>query len=208
MPNMFVRRLLMLSAAVVCCLPFALTGAEPKKENEVVLAGAEQAPKDHVRARVYLPVDKLTAGSSTRFAVVIDVESGWHINANPAGPDFALPTTVAVKAKHGTEAADVSFPKGNELAVDYLDEPLRVYDGRVVLFGTLKVPEKAVRQTEEVTVEVRFQACNDQHCLPPKTAKLTGKIPVAAGGEEVKKINEEIFKADKKDEKKSDGPAA
>lgn len=196
MANTFRGRLVTLSAALTCFLPLSLAGEETKKDEEVVLAAGEQAPKDHVRARVYLPVDRLPAGGSTRFAVVLDIESGWHINTNPARPEFAIPTTVAVKAEHGTKAEKVDFPKGNELTVEGFDQPLSVYEGRVVLFGTLTVPEDAARQTEEITVEVRFQACNERQCLAPKTAKLVGKIPVAPPGEEAKRINEELFKAD------------
>ena len=66
----------------------------------------------------------------------------------------------------------------------------------------------AARQTEEVSVEVKFQACNDQQCLPPKTAKLTGKIPVVPAGEQVKKINDEIFKADTARKESKDGRSA
>jgi len=191
-----------------CCLPGLLSAEEEKSEDEIVLAGAEQPVKDHVKARVFLPVDKLTAGSSTRFAVVLEVENGWHINANPAGPDFAIPTTVKVKAEHGTEAGEIDFPKGHALDIAGLDEPFQVYEGRVVLFGSLKVPAEAARRTEEVTVEVKFQACNDQQCLPPKTAKLTGKIPVVGAGEPIKSINEDLFKADTARKEKKEGRSA
>lgn len=192
------------AVAAACCLSFEARADEKSPEkDEVALAAGEQPPKDHVRAKVFLPVDRLPAGGTTRFAVVLEIESGWHINTNPARPDFVIPTTVAVKAKHGTKAEKVDFPKGHELTVEGFDEPLSVYEGRVVLFGTLAVPEQAARQTEEVTVEVKFQACNEERCLAPKTAKLTGKIPVAAAGEQAKKVNEELFKADKPAEKKT-----
>jgi hypothetical protein len=129
---------------------------------------------------------------------VLDVEHGWHINANPAAFDFVRPTVVAVKAKHGTKADKIDYPKGRNLSVEGYDGPLTVYEGRTVVFGTLSVPKEAATQTEEVTVEVRFQACNDQQCVAPKTTKLIGKIPVAAPGETAKPMNEELFKADKK----------
>ena len=37
------------------------------------------------------------------------------------------------------------------------------------------------------------QACNDATCLPPKTFKLTGKVPVARPGEQVKPANQAYF---------------
>ena len=166
---------------------------QQEKKNEIVLVAGEKPAKDHVSPRVLLAVDKLPAGGNARFAVVIDIESGWHINTNPARPDFAVPTVVTVKSKHGTKSGKIEYPKGHDLVIEGLDEPQSVYDGRVVLFGTLEVPKEAARQTEELTVEVKFQACNDRQCLAPKTAKLVGKVPVAAEGETVKKINEKVF---------------
>jgi hypothetical protein len=189
--------------ALLAWTAVAPAAEEPKKE-EIVLVAGEKPPKDHVNPQVLLAVDKLPAGKSAQFAVVIDIESGWHINTNPAKPSFAIPTTVAVKGKHGTKAAKVEFPKGRDLKIEGLDQPVSVYEGRVVLFGTLAVPDEAARQTEELTVEVKFQACNEKACLAPKTAKLVGKVPVAGQGEQVKAINGKLFE---KDEKRSAEPA-
>ncbi len=190
--------------AVVSCSPSPADDTTEKRavekgapeaaaSPEIVLVAGETPPKDHVRPRVYLSCDRLPAGRACRIAIVIDVEEGWHVNTNPARPDFLIPTTVAVRAEHGTKAAGLTFPPGKNLAVAGFDEPLSVYDGRVVVLGTLEVPKEAAGQTEELTVEVKFQACNDANCLPPKTTKLVGKVPVAGPTEPVKTINEEIF---------------
>lgn len=169
-----------------------------QKENEIVLASGEEAPKDHIRPQVYLSVDRLPAGKASRIAVVIDVEKGWHINTNPARPEFVVPTSVSVKTKHGTKLAKIEYPKGIDLPIDGFDEPLSVYEGRVMLFGTLEVPAKAAGETEELTVEIKFQACNDKQCLSPKTAKLVGKVAVASPGQPIKTVNEKVFEKDKK----------
>ena len=57
---------------------------------------------------------------------------------------------------------------------------------------------EAARETEELTVEVKFQACNEKQCLAPKTAQLIGRLPVAAKGETVKKVNEKVFDQDQR----------
>jgi uncharacterized protein len=185
-----------IAIVAMAALPLPAAAAEVKKE-EIVLASGEKPAKDHVSPQVLLGVDRLPAGGTARFAVVIDIENGWHINTNPARPDFAIPTTVVVKAKHGTKVTKVEYPKGHDFRIEGLDEPMSVYEGRVVLFGTLAVPKEASRQTEELTVEVKFQACNDKQCLAPKTAKLVGKVPVAGQGEQVKAINAKLFEKEK-----------
>lgn len=198
--------LLLLSVAVGA--NSILLAAAPSQETEdktaeIVLASGEQAPKDHISPQVYLDVDRLPAGQKARVAVVIDVENGWHINTNPARPEFVVPTSVSLKAKHGTKLASIAYPKGKELTIEGFDQPVSVYEGRVMLFGTLEVPKEAPSPTEELTIEIKFQACNDRQCLAPKSAKLTGKIPVAAPGESVKKVNEKIFEKDERREKQA-----
>ena len=49
---------------------------------------AEAAKHKQVKGRVYLSTDKLTPGTSTKVAVVLDIADGWHVHANPAKPDF------------------------------------------------------------------------------------------------------------------------
>ncbi|MBA3316296.1 MAG: protein-disulfide reductase DsbD N-terminal domain-containing protein [Planctomycetota bacterium] len=192
-------------AAAGCLLAFSTCVADQKPEKgEIVLASGEQPTKDHVRPQVYLSVDRLPAGEKVRFAVVLDIEDGWHINTNPARPEFVKPTTVTLTGKHGTSLSKIAYPKGSDLTIEGMNEPQGVYEGRVVLFGDLAIPSEAARQTEELTVEVKFQACNEKQCLAPKTAKLIGKVPVAAAGETVKKVNEKVFEQDKQDREKRD----
>lgn len=190
------------SVAVASCFLSAACAEEKPDKDVIVLASGEEAPKDHVRSQVYLSVDRLPAGETVRFAVVLEIEDGWHINTNPAQPDFVKPTTVTFKGKHGSKLKEITYPKGRDLTIAGMKEPQSVYEGKVLLFGDLTVPEQAARETEELTVEVKFQACNEKQCLAPKTAKLVGKIPVAAKGETVKKINEKVFVQDQREREK------
>ena len=70
-----------------------------------------------------------------------------------------------------------------------------VYEGEVSIRGTLTVPEKAGDQTDEMEITINYQACNEAGCQPPKSIKLTGKLPVAKRGEAVKLINARLFPA-------------
>jgi len=182
--------------AVCSCLLSIACAQEKPGKDAIVLASGEEQPKDHVRPQVFLSVDRLPAGETVRFAVVLDIEEGWHINTNPAQPDFVKPTTVTFKGKHGSKLKEITYPKGRELTIEGMKEPQSVYEGKVLLFGDLTVPVEASRETEELTVEVKFQACNEKQCLAPKSVKLVGKVPVAARGETVTKVNEKVFEKD------------
>lgn len=167
------------------------------KEPLVVLADQkEERPKkdELVLGRAYLSTDKLPAGGTCQFIVLLDVKDGWHINANPPTHDNLIPTKVTFKSKLGAKLSDPQYPKGHGFKFAGEDSEVSVYEGEVAIRGVLTVPEKAAGQTDDMEISITYQACNDTGCRPPKTIKLSGKLAVANRGESVKSINARLFK--------------
>ena len=135
--------------------------------------------------------------------MVLDVQEGWHINQNPAQPDFLMPTKFTMKTKLGSQLTDVKYPKGHKLTLAGADDPLMVYEGQVILFGTLEVPADAAGKIEEFELQIRYQACSKERCEQPKTLKLSGQVEVAPVGEKVKTINDKLFNPPKPQPKKN-----
>ena len=125
--------------------------------------------------------------------MLLDVKEGWHIQANPPSPDFLIPTKLSFKSKAGVTLAEPKYPMGHGFKMEGEDMESMVYDGEVSLHGTLTVPNASGGQTDEMEITINYQACNKDGCLPPKTIKLTGKLPVAKAGETVKPINAKLF---------------
>ena len=178
------------------------TAAPAEVAKPIALMAGETPPKDHLRSSVFLSTKRLPAGSRCRVAVVLDVEPGWHVNTNPSSPSYLTATVVSLKSQHGTKLAGIEYPQGKALRVDGIDEPIRCYDGKVVLFGVLEIPKEAAGMTEELVVEIKFQACNDITCATPTTAKLTGKVAVAQVGERVQPVNVPLFEEKEKQARK------
>lgn len=177
-------------------------GDSADQESPVVQAGAEsdadpaEKKNDRCEVKAFLSYDRLPAGSQCRVAMVVTIQEGWHINTNPAKPKFNIPTQFTVKSKHGTVLKDVKFPEGIKGAIDKTTkEQAMYYENQVVLHGTLVVPKDAAGETEQLEMEVKYQACRGDLCEPAKTVKVTGKIPVASPGDEVKTINAKYFTA-------------
>lgn len=168
-----------------------------QKEKTVLFAKADVTEKDRIDPRVYLSADQLRAGETLRFAVVIDIAPGWHINTNVKRPAFIIPTQVNLEGKLETKIDAVDFPRGKSFQIDGLDEPLTVYENQVILFGNLVVPPEAAGQTEELEFSLRYQLCNDTQCLAPKTLKLKGAAAVVGGNVPTRAINGDLFKRDR-----------
>ena len=103
--------------------------------------------------------------------IELDIASEWHINANPASFDFLIPTDIKVFANGVLLSTELVYPPGDELDVG-LEDPIRVYSGKVKLIAALD----EVVDNDVPTVEAVVQACNDSGlCLPPST--LSTSIP-------------------------------
>jgi uncharacterized protein YyaL (SSP411 family) len=168
----------------------------PADESLIVAAQASQDDArrhDKVSAKAYLSVDWLPAGETCRVAVVIEIADGWHINANPAQPDYLVETELTAASALKTKLAKVVYPDGVEFSLKGIDEPLVVYEKRVVLYGTLAAPVEAAGQTEQLELTIHYQTCNDMTCLRPAKLVLKGEVPVAAAGETPRAINQALF---------------
>lgn len=176
---------------------FAKDGARPDDEQSPIVRveGAVPAKTDEqVTGKAFLSVDRLPAGSTCRVVMVLDIAEGWNIKTNPPKPKNFIATQFTIKSKHGTVLKDVRYPEGKKVTDEKSGEQHTIYEEKVLLYGTLEIPKDAAGQTEELELNVRYQACQGfDVCLIPKTIKLTGKLDVAEPGETVKQINSRYF---------------
>lgn len=95
------------------------------------------------------------------------VDPGFHINSHTPKSDMLIPTRLVVAMVAGDpEVSAVDFPTGTPFAFAF--EPkqkLDVYQGEVVLTAHLK----AAPGEHTLKAELRYQACDQAACYPPKT---------------------------------------
>lgn len=158
-----------------------------------------------VKAKIYPYFDKLERGGKCPVAIELTIADDWHINANPASPDFLIPTEIVITSGQKVKMTKVKYPKHELLTVDGQGEPSHVYGGKVLIYGLLEIDAAETAEKAELEVEIKFQACNSKTCEPPDSIKLKGKLTLANTGDEIKRINESRFpKADEKDDQSKD----
>ncbi len=104
--------------------------------------------------------------------VKIAIEKGWYIYANPAGAAGPIPTTVQVESTSALRNVQIQYPPGK--LKTQAGENFQIYEDAVEI--TVQLQRALVNgqpDSSPLTVTVRYQACNDQICLPPRTVKLT-----------------------------------
>ncbi|HEX2644484.1 MAG TPA: thioredoxin domain-containing protein [Thermoanaerobaculia bacterium] len=104
-------------------------------------------------------------GASWRpFRLILEIEPGWHIQANPASEAYLVPTAVAAE---GAALREVRYPEGDELKPDFAQAPLAVYEGRVEIRGEIG------EMGPEACLRITYQLCDDTHCLPEATREVS-----------------------------------
>ncbi len=157
----------------------------------------ETTKPERVTAKAYLSNSKLVPGQTTEIAIVLAVDDNWHINANPSGAKFLVPTTITLKSSVGSTVARWQYPIGAEFKTEGVTDPLRVYSGEVTIIGKLAVPSDTTATEDGLELSVRYQACNDKQCEAPRTIKFAAKLPIAGPNETVEPINAPIFQRNK-----------
>ena len=118
-----------------------------------------------------------TRGGKARGSVVLSIPGGLHVNSNRPASEYAIPTTVKLSGS-GVKVSGVSYPRGRNRKFQFSENVINVYEGRAAFPFTVTVPANFRGNTVRVRAVVRYQACTDEVCYPPKTTEVTlsGKV--------------------------------
>src|SRR6185369_68414 len=97
------------------------------------------------------------------FRLLVTVNQGWHIQANPAAAEYLMPTTVR---PDGAEIRNLRYPPGAAVSTTFSDEPLAVYGGTVEITGEIGA------LTPEARLHLTYQPCDNARCLPEVTVEV------------------------------------
>ena len=119
----------------------------------------------------------LAKGASGDAIVHLQIQNGYHINANPATFPYLIPTNLAITAASGVSVEFITYPDPLSKTFSFADAPLKVYEGDTLVKAKLKAAPSAETGKHNLSAKLRVQACDDQVCYAPGTIDVT--IPVA-----------------------------
>ena len=108
----------------------------------------------------------------------LKIAADWHINANPAGQDNLIPTTITVDADIPFEIISVAYPKGRSTRFEFSSESLNVYEENLTIPLRLKQkPNMKYDESVPITLQFTYQPCNETECLVPQTLDIPLEVP-------------------------------
>ena len=147
----------------------------------VLLAGGAWAQSGKSPSVSIAPVPLVTAKRTEQTMVRLDfrVATGFHINSNAPKSEFLIPTALKMDLPTDIVLGKIEYPDGQDLSFPFSpDEKLSVYSGDFAI-NLVVHPLKSVVPGKYVMHGVlRYQACDNAQCFPPKTVPVSFDVKV------------------------------
>lgn len=152
----------------MCLAPVVSCGQSSGQSSLFDKLGGSTEKTEAVR---YLYPEQVTvpAGKSTQVALHFRVAQGLHINSHTPKYDFLIPTAISFPASSGVSLDAANYPAGTEFVLPAdPSTKLNVYTGEFVIQAKIT----AVPGNHLVEAKLRYQACDQTQCMPPKTVTV------------------------------------
>ena len=124
----------------------------------------------------------LKAGDKFTAQVTAQIAPGWHLYSITQGAGGPIPTRITVPDGQPFKlAGNVSGPRPRVQMDPNFEINTETHEGSAT-FSTPLVVADASTGAQQLNINVRFQACDDTKCLPPRTLKLNAPVMLAATG--------------------------
>ena len=125
----------------------------------------------------------LRPGAKVTLNLTANINSGWHVYAVSQPPDSpVIATDISVPAGQPLAlSGDIAAPQAISRMDPTIGKQTDFYENSAIFTLPLKVEKKARAGKRSFEVDVRFQACSDRLCLPPRTEKIETPVSIASG---------------------------
>jgi hypothetical protein len=108
----------------------------------------------------------LPAGKATAVELHFRIAPGLHINSHTPKDQFLIPTTLSVPEASGVTLVSATYPEGHDYTLPADPKTrLNVFSGEFAIEAKLT----ATPGDHLVEAKLRYQACDETQCMPPKT---------------------------------------
>lgn len=107
--------------------------------------------------------------------VAVHLNGGYHVNSNTPNDEYLIPLRLTWSAGL-LEVMEISYPKPRLENYSFSEKPVSVFTGDFDIVTKFKAPANAPPGPAVITGKLRYQACTESSCLPPKSVEV--RLPV------------------------------
>ncbi len=125
------------------------------------------------------PVSPATArrGAEFQAPVRFTIRAGYHINSDQPAEEYMIPTVLTWSSGPFT-LKGVIYPKAEPVKYEFSSKPLLVWSGTITVTSRFQAPADAPPGTIKLSGKLRYQACNNNACFPPKNLDVSVPVTV------------------------------
>src|SRR5439155_13755056 len=159
------------------------------------ISGVAQGQIRGVTAQVspIVGADGVHAGSAVRAAVQVKLPEGFHVQSNKPRDPSLIPTRLTLDPTPSVTATEIVFPPPVDQTVLGYDQPLAVFERDFAIGVQFAVASSASVGDVVAPGHLRYQACNETTCFPPKTVDVAWTLHIVAPGAPVKTIHADVL---------------
>lgn len=116
-------------------------------------------------------------GETASVKITCRLAPGYHTNSNTPADEYLIPLRLTWEPAP-LEVTAVEYPKGHLEKYQFSEKPLSVYSGDFEIVTKLNAPAKAPRGPRTIAGKLRYQACTNTVCYPPKTVPVQLAVDV------------------------------
>jgi len=118
----------------------------------------------------------LAPGESGDALVRLQIQNGFHVNANPPSQSYLKATEIELKPQQGISVEFITYPDPLLRTFSFSETPLKVYEGETNLKLRLHAEKTTTAGKHNLSAKLRVQACDDKVCYAPGAIDVT--VPV------------------------------
>lgn len=123
------------------------------------------------------PTVKVKAGATAEATLAVELREGYHCNSDKPSDEYLIPLKLTW-AQGALQADEIVYPKPQMEKYAFSDKPLSVYTGDFQIVTKFKAPANAPVGQSMLTAKLRYQACTNRMCLPPKTVDVSMPVEI------------------------------
>jgi hypothetical protein len=127
------------------------------------------------------PLPLVTAQRAQQTMVNLDfrIPPGYHINSNTPKSEFLIPTALKMDLPTDIILGKIEYPAGEERSFPFSpDEKLSVYSGDFTIAVAVHPLHSVVPGKYQMRGVLRYQACDNAACYPPKSLPVSFEVKV------------------------------
>ncbi len=108
----------------------------------------------------------IAAGKQSDVELRFHLLPGYHVNSHTPKSQMLIPTVLTLQPANGVKASPLEYPAGQPYSFSFdPSDKLDVYAGDF----TIKFPVVATAGQHQVDGSLKYQACDNASCYPPRT---------------------------------------